>query len=91
MIMRCIVALVALSVFVAGCSQSSESQTQDAREIESAGVGVPAASSPSDQPSGSIEIDSDMRENQEVGGASTSATSPYETATELPGEIVDMI
>ena len=89
MIMRGIVVLAVLSVFVAGCSQSSESQTQDAGEIESAVASVPAASF--ERPSGSIEIDSDMRENQEVGGASTSATSPYESAIELPGEIVDMI
>lgn len=91
MIMRGIVVFAALSVFLAGCSQSSESQTQDTREIESSSASVPAASNPLDRPSGSIEMDSDMRENQEVAGASTTATSPYETTAELPGEIVGMI
>ena len=89
MIKRGIVAFAVLSAFMAGCSQSSESQTQDTREIESAGASVPAA--PLERPSVSIEMDSDMRENQEVGGASTTATSPYEATTELPGEIVEMI
>ena len=91
MIKRSVVAFAVLLVFLAGCSQSSESQTQDVREIESGSASVPAASSPSEQPSGSIEIDGDTQENQEVEGGSTAATSPYETATELPGEIVDMI
>ena len=91
MIMRGIVAFAALSVFVAGCSQSSESQTQDTREIESAGVSVPAASNPLERQGESIEMDSDMRENQEVEGTSTTATSPYEATAELPSEIVGMI
>ena len=91
MIMRGIVALAALSVFFAGCSQSSESQTQDTREIESAGVSVPAASNPLERQGESIEMDSDMRENQEVEGTSTTATSPYEATAELPSEIVGMI
>ena len=89
MIKRGIVAFAVLSAFMAGCSQSSDSSTQDAKEIESGGVSVPAA--PLERPSGSIEIDSDIRDNQEVGGASTTATSPYEATTELPGEIVEMI
>ena len=81
--------MAVLSVFVAGCSQSSESQTQDTREIEATGASVPAA--PLERPSGSIEMDSDMRENQEVEGTSTTATSPYEATAELPSEIVGMI
>ena len=91
MIMRGIVAFAALSVFVAGCSQSSDSSTQDAGEIESAGVSVPAASNPLERQGESIEMDSDMREDQEMEGTSITATSPYEATAELPSEIVGMI
>ena len=83
--------MAALSVFVAGCSQSSDSSTQDAGEIESAGVSVPAASNPLERQGESIEMDSDMREDQEMEGTSITATSPYEATAELPSGIVGMI
>ena len=83
--------MAAVSVFVAGCSQSSESQIQDTREIESAGVSVPAASNPLERQGESIEMDSDMREDQEMEGTSITATSPYEATAELPSEIVGTI